>query len=141
MDAPACPQPAKIIFLRPAPSLTPKVPGALIPAACGGRRLAAMTNQTKPNPMNDTPEQLLNDQLATCLAAMQDCLTHAREGREDDRHGHLRRHDIEYVGKLMKASARLTEALAKLKGETRHNIHVSRDGATTPVRRDAGRRG
>jgi len=100
-----------------------------------------MTNQTKTNQTDETPEQLLNDQLATCLAAMQDCLAHARTGREDDRHGHLRRHDIDYVGKLMKASARLTEALARLKGETRHNIHVSRDGGTVPVRRDGGRRG
>jgi hypothetical protein len=78
---------------------------------------------------NATPEQLLNDQLATCLAAMQDCLAHARAPRDDDSHGHLRRHDLGYVAKLMKASARLTESLARLKGETRQNIYVSRGDA------------
>jgi hypothetical protein len=73
-----------------------------------------------------TPEQLLNDQLATCLAAMQDCLAHSRETRTDDDYGHLRRHDLRYVAKLMKASALLTQSLARLKGETRQNIHVTR---------------
>jgi hypothetical protein len=74
-----------------------------------------------------TPEQLLNDQLATCLAAMQDCLAHSREARTDDDYGHLRRHDLRYVAKLMKASALLTQSLARLKGETRHNVHVTRE--------------
>jgi hypothetical protein len=74
-----------------------------------------------------TPEQLLNDQLATCLAAMQDCLAHSREPRKDDDYGHLRRHDLRYVAKLMKASALLTQSLARLKGETRHNVHVTRE--------------
>lgn len=76
--------------------------------------------------MKDTPEQLLQNQLATCLAAMQDCLAHSRASRDDDPHGHQRRHDIAYVAKLMKASARLTESLAKLRGQTRHDITVSR---------------
>ncbi|HEY0267511.1 MAG TPA: hypothetical protein VGC16_12220 [Rhizomicrobium sp.] len=74
-----------------------------------------------------TPEQLLNDQLATCLAAMQDCLAHSREARSDDEYGHLRRNDLAYVAKLMKASARLTQSLARLKGDTRHSIHVTRE--------------
>jgi hypothetical protein len=71
-----------------------------------------------------TAEQLLNDQLAACLAAMQDCLAHSRTPQDDDERGHLRRHDIAYVAKLVKASARLTEALAKLRGDTRHQIYV-----------------
>jgi len=84
-----------------------------------------------------TPETLLNDQLAACLAAMQDCLAHARDPR-DDPHGHLRRHDIAYVAKLMKASARLTEALAKLKGETRQDIYVLRgDAPQARIARDS----
>ncbi len=74
-----------------------------------------------------TPEQLLNDQLATCLAAMQDCLAQSRLSRNNDEYGHQRRNDLAYVAKLMKASARLTESLARLKGETRHSIHVHRD--------------
>jgi hypothetical protein len=74
-----------------------------------------------------TPEELLSDQLATCLAAMQDCLDHSRERHPDDKFGHLRRHDLAYVAKLMKSSALLTAALGRLKGETSHNIHVTRD--------------
>jgi hypothetical protein len=78
------------------------------------------------------PEDLLNEQLATCLAAMQDCLAHARTPQDDDPRGHLRRADLDYVAKLVKASVRLTEALARLKGETRHNIHVHRDADKRP---------
>ncbi len=74
-----------------------------------------------------SPEQLLQDQLAACLAATQDCLAHSRAAHADDPYGHQRRHDLAYVPKLMKASARLTEALARLRGETRHNVHVTRD--------------
>ena len=72
------------------------------------------------------PEQLLQDQLATCLAAMQDCLAHSRAPKNDDPYGSARRHDVAYVAKLMKASARLTESLARLRGQTRHAIHVTR---------------
>jgi hypothetical protein len=58
---------------------------------------------------------------------MQDCLAHSRQAHDEDKYGHMRRNDVAYVAKLMKASARLTEALAKLKGDTRHAIHVTRD--------------
>jgi hypothetical protein len=77
--------------------------------------------------MEKTPEQLLNEQIAICLAAMQDCLAHSRAGKADDTYGHQRHNELAYVAKLMKASARLTESLARLKGETRQNIHVTRD--------------
>jgi len=80
--------------------------------------------------MEKTPEQLLNDQLAACLSAMQDCLAHSRAEKPDDPYGHQRHGDLDYVAKLMKASARLTQSLARLKGETRQNIHVTRDSAT-----------
>jgi len=76
--------------------------------------------------MEKTPEQLLNDQLAACLAATQDCLAHSRAEKPGDTYGHQRHADLAYVAKLMKASARLTESLARLKGQTSHNIHVSR---------------
>ena len=72
-----------------------------------------------------TVETLLNDQLAACLAAMQDCLAHSRSAR-DDEYGHLRQEDVATMAKLMKASARLTESLAKLKGQTSMNIRVTR---------------
>ena len=73
-----------------------------------------------------TVEDLLNDQLAACVAATQDCLAQSRLAR-DDQHGHKRRNDVACVAKLMKASARLTEALAQLRGERRQTIHVVRD--------------
>jgi hypothetical protein len=78
---------------------------------------------------DDSPETLIGNQLATCLAAMQDCLAHSRAENDNDSHGHLRRHDVAYFAKLMKASARLTEALAKLKGQSRIDIHVQRSEA------------
>jgi hypothetical protein len=73
-----------------------------------------------------TPDGLITDQLATCLAAMQDCLAHSRAENANDSHGHLRRNDVAYFAKLMKASARLTEALSKLRGQSRIDIHVQR---------------
>jgi delta 1-pyrroline-5-carboxylate dehydrogenase len=78
-----------------------------------------------------TVEDLLNDQLAACVAATQDCLAQSRLPQPDDIYGHRRRNDVAYVAKLMKASARLTEALAQLRGDTRHNIHVTRGAADT----------
>jgi hypothetical protein len=71
-------------------------------------------------------DQTLNSQLAACLAAMEDCLAQSQRPRTDDPHGQQRRAELAYVAKLMKASARLTEALAKLKGETSQNIRVTR---------------
>lgn len=82
--------------------------------------------KTKPD---TTPEALLTQQLSACLAAMQDCLVHSRASRDDDSLGHLRRNDIAYMAKLMKASARLSESLGRLKGQTRHDIHVTRQTA------------
>jgi hypothetical protein len=73
-----------------------------------------------------TVEDLLQNQLAACLAATEDCLAQSRIPHDDDHHGHRRRNDVAYVAKLMKASARLTEALAQLRGERRQTIHVRR---------------
>ena len=92
--------------------------------------------------MEKTPEDLLREQLAACLAATQDCLVHSRAPHPDDERGHLRHSELLYVAKLMKASARLTTALARLKGQTRHDIHVLR-GDAVPAGRlvDKGGRG
>jgi hypothetical protein len=76
--------------------------------------------------MTHTPETLIASQMAACLAAMQDCLAHARTENDHDSHGHLRRNDVACFAKLMKASARLTDALAKLRGQSRIDIHVRR---------------
>jgi hypothetical protein len=64
---------------------------------------------------------------------MQDCLEHSRAESGNDAHGHLRRNDVAYVAKLMKASARLTEALAKLRGQSRIDIHVQRSQVPAPA--------
>ena len=85
-----------------------------------------------------TPEELLTHQLATCLAAMQDCLAQSRAPNSEDKFGHLRRHDLRYVAKLMKASALLTGSLARLNGETRHNVHVTRDDGQARVDKGEG---
>lgn len=75
-----------------------------------------------------TVEDLLHDQLAACVAATRDCLAHARVPRDDDKHGRARRHELDYVARLMKASTRLTTALVRLRGDTsRHNIHVTHE--------------
>jgi hypothetical protein len=84
------------------------------------------------------PEDLLTDQLATCLAAMQDCLTHSREARTNDEYGHLRRNDLRYVAKLMKASALLTGSLARLKGDSRLHVHVTRDSGQARLDKGEG---
>jgi len=80
-----------------------------------------------------TPETLLTDQLAACLEAMRDCIDMSRKPNAEDDYGNLRREDLAHVAKLMKASARLTEALAKLKGETSQNIRVTRQNVDRPV--------
>lgn len=74
-----------------------------------------------------TVEDLLHDQLAACVAATRDCLAHSRLPRDDDPYGHARQNELDYVAKLMKASARLTTALGQLWGDTRHDIHVTRE--------------
>jgi hypothetical protein len=81
----------------------------------------------------DTPEILIGGQLTACLAAMQDCLDHARGQNDRDTHGHLRRDDLACFAGLMKASARLTEALAKLRGQSRIDIHVQRSQVPAPA--------
>ena len=49
-----------------------------------------------------------------------------RRQRDDDEYGHLRSNDLDYVAKLMKASARLTAAMAQLRGERSQTIHARR---------------
>ena len=75
-----------------------------------------------------TAEDLLNSQLAACVAATEDCLAQSRRPRDDDPRGHLRQIELDYVAKLMKAAARLTSAMAQLRGEKNQTIHVKRSG-------------
>jgi hypothetical protein len=71
-----------------------------------------------------TVEELLQAQLAACLAATEDCLAHSRLPDNDD---DLRGNELDNIARLMKASARLTAALAGLRGERRQTIHVRRE--------------
>jgi hypothetical protein len=73
-----------------------------------------------------TVEDLLQDQIAACVGATEDCLAQSRLPRDDDQYGELRQSELDYVAKLLKASARLTEALAQLRGERSQTIHVRR---------------
>jgi hypothetical protein len=73
-----------------------------------------------------TAEDLINRQLAACVAATEDCLAQSRLPYPDDKYGHMRQNELDYVAKLMKASARLTAAMAQLRGERQQTIHVRR---------------
>ncbi len=55
--------------------------------------------------MTPRPKHCSTTSLPRCLAATQDCLARSRAPYEDDGEGHLRRTDLDYVAKLMKASA------------------------------------
>jgi len=83
-----------------------------------------------------TVEDMLNDQIAACVAATEDCLAHSRLEKPDDAYGAARHHELDYVARLLKANARLTDALAHLRGESRQTIHVTREA---PPRAERGR--
>jgi len=72
-------------------------------------------------------ETLLTEQIARCAEALKDCLAEAVP-RPGDEEGWRRDAELVNAAKLLKASARLAEALARLRGETRHSIHVTREG-------------
>lgn len=76
-----------------------------------------------------TVEDLVRDQMAACLAATEDCLALSRTVRDDDKYGHARQADLDYVAKLLKANARLIEALASLRGDSSHTIYVRKNAA------------
>ena len=81
-----------------------------------------------------TVEDLLETQLAACLAATEDCLAQSRLPVDNEDDDFRRGGELNYITRLMKASARLTEAMAGLRGERRQTIHVRREqvgGAVT----------
>ena len=69
----------------------------------------------------------IEHQLSLITAALAECL---KEGApdEDDRDSYRRGAELDQARKLARVSARLAEALARLNGQTRHTIHVMRDG-------------
>ena len=79
--------------------------------------------------MKNTPEDLLQSQLAQCAAALKSCLEAAEKARAEDQ-DELRRDELDGAVALLNASARLGEALGRLRGETSHKIHVSKDAVT-----------
>jgi hypothetical protein len=70
-------------------------------------------------------EQTLQHQLCLLTAALDDCLKQAAPGGGDE-NGWRREAELAHARKLARVSALLAEALARLKGETRHSIQVSR---------------
>jgi hypothetical protein len=74
-----------------------------------------------------TVEELLQAQLAACLAATEDCLAQSRLPVHDEDDDCRRSGELSYITRLMKASARLTEAMGGLRGERRQTIHVRRE--------------
>ena len=76
--------------------------------------------------MKKTSEELLQDHLAIVSGALAECVREARP-RQDDEFGERRSGELAHAVSLLKASARLGVALAKLKGEFQHNIKVARD--------------
>jgi hypothetical protein len=85
-----------------------------------------------------TVEDLLRQQLAVCVAATEDCLAQTRLPIEDDTYGYKRGNALAYIARLMKASARLTDAMAGLRGERRQTIHVRREQVGTGARGESG---
>ena len=76
--------------------------------------------------MKKTSEELLQEHLAIVSGALAECVREARP-RQDDEFGERRSGELAHAVSLLKASARLGVALAKLKGEFQHNIKVARD--------------
>jgi hypothetical protein len=72
-----------------------------------------------------TTESLLQDHLEIVSRALAQCVREA-EPNPDDEYGTHRNIELGNAVMLLKASARLGFALAKLKGEFRHNIRVDR---------------
>lgn len=90
--------------------------------ACGGAIFAPMSKDR-------STESLLQDHLEIVTAALARCVREA-EPDPNDEYGTRRNTELSNAAALLKASARLGFALAKLKGEFRHAISVSRsDGA------------
>lgn len=76
--------------------------------------------------MENTPEDLLSRQLAICLTAMQESLAKSRNVDPDDDCDRICTRQLNHIKELMQSSAALTLALARLRGETSHSIHVTR---------------
>ena len=113
----ACPAARKFIFTC-ASGLNGLARRALIPAPCGGFIIAPMSKEK-------TTESLLQDHLEIVSRALAQCVREA-EPNPDDEYGTHRNIELGNAVMLLKASARLGFALAKLKGEFRHNIRVDR---------------
>ena len=73
-----------------------------------------------------TSEELLQDHLGIVGAMLSQCAQEAKPD-PDDEFGARRSGELVNAAMLLKASARLGFALAKLKGEFQHNIRVDRD--------------
>ena len=75
---------------------------------------------------NTTPENVITEHLALVAGALQDCFTRAEGIVENDEYGHRRAREFSSAVTLLKASAKLGLALARIKGEFNQNIRVHR---------------
>ena len=75
---------------------------------------------------NTTPEDVITEHLALVAGALQDCFTRAQGITENDEYGHKRGREFSSAVTLLKASAKLGLALARIKGEFNQNIRVHR---------------
>ena len=73
-----------------------------------------------------TPEDVITEHLALVAGALQDCFTRAQNITDDNEYGHKRSREFSSAVTLLKASAKLGLALARIKGEFNQNIRVHR---------------
>jgi hypothetical protein len=87
-----------------------------------------------------TPESVITDQLALVAQALADCFDKARSVG-DDASGYTRQGEFASAATLLKASAKLGLALAKIKGEFNQNIRVQRGEGDGERQNSIGRHG
>jgi len=87
-----------------------------------------------------TPQSILSDQLALCTEALRDCFDGARAARAgNDQYGHRKSGELTAAVAILKASAKLGTALAKINGEFHHNIRVEKQEGVSKSKGSNGR--
>jgi hypothetical protein len=106
--------------------------------ACGERR--AYDGGMKETIATEAAESAITRQLALVAGALEDCFAKAQAITNDNEYGHKRGAEFHSAVILLKASARLGLALARIKGEFNQNIRVHKgEGEARSVK--GGRKG
>lgn len=74
-----------------------------------------------------TPQAILSDQLSLCTEALRECFAGARTARSDEALRYRRASELDAAVAILKASAKVGAALAKINGEFRQNIRIERE--------------